>query len=424
MKRILLSLLLAVVCSGLFAQSVDKAKDLLKANKFVEAKDEIDKSLLLEKYQKNAEAWYTKVKIYDTIGSNAQLKVQYPDALIESLDALKNYVKYADKKQALIIAEDGYKPLNVIYPGLFQSGVTYYQAQKYDQSLVQFRSAVSAIDFMYRQGWIKQSMDSTSLLYAGISAEKAGKRDEALVFYKTIVDSGITRIGGNDMAEIYKWLSDYYTRKGDKVEAAHYIALGKSKYPNDLFYDELSLDELRKNGPKDSLFAKYEQINLEHPDSSIYFFNYGLELYQYASDTSSGKKIANSDALIKKAQEKLLTCVKLNPGFPQAYLVLGQISYNEGVEYQLLGKPKANTTPEELKQRQDDRALATKRFDEAIPYLEKVDQLLGSQGKLKKADKVALRDSYDMLITIYESKKDKAKIDSWTQKYNDVDKVH
>ncbi len=134
--------------------------------------------------------------------------------------------------------------------------------------------------------------------------------------------------------------------------------------------------------------------------------------------------MANSDELVKKAQDKLLTSVKLNPGFPQAYLVLGQISYNEGVEFQVLGKPKGNTNADELKQRQEYRALAAKRFDEAVPYLEKVDQLLGTQAKLKKADKVALRESYDMLVTIYESKKDKAKIDSWTAKYNDVDKVH
>ncbi|HEY4967914.1 MAG TPA: hypothetical protein VII28_16020 [Puia sp.] len=423
MKRMLLGLLLAVVCSGLFAQSVDKAKDLLKANKFVEAKDEIDKALLTEKFSKNAEAWYTKVKIYDTIGTNAQLKVQYPDALVQSFDALKNYIKYDDKKQVLIIA-DGYKPLNVIYPGLFSAGVSNYEAKNYDQSLLFFSTAVNAIDLMYKNGWIKQSMDSTSLLYAGISAEKDNKRDDAAIYYRTIADSGISRIGGNDMAEIYKWLADYYIRKGDKANAAKYIALGKSKYPNDLFYDELSLDELRKNGPKDSLFAKYEQINKEHPDSSIYFFNYGLELYQYATDTSTGKKVANSDELVKKAQDKLLTSVKLNPSFPQAYLVLGQISYNQGVEYQVLGKPKGNTNADELKQRQEYRAMAVKRFDEAVPYLEKVDQLLGSQGKLKKADKVALRESYDMLVTIYESKKDKAKIDSWTAKYNDVDKAH
>ena len=126
--------------------------------------------------------------------------------------------------------------------------------------------------------------------------------------------------------------------KGIRTNAAKYIAIGKSKYPHDIFYDELTLDELRKNGPKDSLFAKYEQINKEYPDSAIYFFNYGLELYQYATDTSTGKRVANSDDLIKKAQDKLLTSVKLNPNYPQSYLVLGQISYNEGVEFQVLGK--------------------------------------------------------------------------------------
>jgi hypothetical protein len=423
MKRMFLSLLMAVVCSGLFAQSIDKAKELLKANKIAEAKEEIDKAMAIEKNQKNAEGWYYKVKIYNAIAVNEQLKAQYPDALIQSLDALKKYTQYDDKKQVLLAA-DGFKPVNEIYQGLFQQGASNYNAQKYKESLTDFTAAISAINFMYKQGWIKQSMDTTSLLYAGISAEKINKRDTALIYYKTIADSGITSIGGNDMAEIYKWLADYYTRSADKAMAAKYTALGKSHYPKDIFYAELQLDQLRKTGPKDSLFATYEEVNKQFPDSAIYFFNYGLELYQYASDTSSGKRITNADEYIKKAQEKLNTSLKLNPNYPQTSLVLGQILYNEGVELQVLGKPKGNTTPAELKQRQDYRAQSTKKFDEAIPYLEKVDQLLGSQAKLKKADKVALRDAYDMLVTIYESRKDTAKIAFWTDKYNNVDKVH
>jgi hypothetical protein len=423
MKRMLLSLLMAVICSGLFAQSVDKAKDLLKANKLAEAKDEIDKALLVDKNQKNAEAWYTKVKIYNAIAVNDALKTQYPDALIQSLDALKKYTQYDDKKQVLLAA-DGYKPVNEIYQGLFQQGAAAYNAQKWTESYTDFSNAVSAINFMYKQGWIKQSMDTTSILYAGISAEKSNKRDDALVFYKMIADSNITKIGGNDMAEIYKWLADYYTRSGDKAMAAKYTALGKSKYPNEIFYDELQLDELRKTGPKDSLFAKYDELNKAHPDSAIYFFNYGLELYQYANDSSSGKRVANADELIKRAQEKMLACLKINPNYAQANLVLGQIAYNEGVEYQVLGKPKGNTNAAELKQRQDYRAMSAKKFEEAVPYLEKVDQILGTQAKLKKTDKVALRDAYDMLVTIYENKKDQTKIAYWTDKYNNVDKVH
>ena len=423
MKRILFSLLLIGFFSGLLAQSVDKAKDYLKANKLPEAKEEIDKVLLVEKYQKNGEAWYEKVKIYNAIAASPQLKATYPDAYEQSLEALKKYVLVDDKKQLLLIA-DGYKPINEIYQGLFQAGADNYNAQKYPIALADFQGAIDAIGYMYTQGWIKQKMDTTSTLYAGICAEKTGSRDTAAMYYKTIADSGITKIGGNDMAEIYKWLADYYTRKGDQANAAKYVALGRSKYPNDLYYIEMQLDQLRKDGPKDSLFAKYEEINKQLPDSAIYFFNYGLELYQYATDTSSGKRVANSDQLIAKAQEKLQQCLKITPNYAQAALVLGQISYNQGVEFQTLGKPKGNTNADELKQRQDYRAMAGKKFDEAIPYLEKVDQDLGSQGKLKKAEKVSLKDAYDMLTTIYESKKDKAKIDFWTDKFNNVDKVH
>src|SRR5277367_3965746 len=184
MKRMLLSLVLAVVCTGLFAQSVDKAKELLKANKLPEAKYEIDKTLLVDKNQKNAEAWYYKVKIYNAIAANDQLKTQYPDALLQSLDALKNYVQYDDKKFTLLIL-DSYKPINEIYQGLFQTGANDYNAQKYAEALVNFKGAIAAIGFMYKEGWIKQSMDSTATLYAGISAEKADKRDEAVIYYKT-----------------------------------------------------------------------------------------------------------------------------------------------------------------------------------------------------------------------------------------------
>jgi hypothetical protein len=424
MKRMLLSLLMTIVISGLFAQSVDKAKELLKANKIPEAKDEIDKALLIDKYQKNAEAWYYKMKIYIAVAGNDQLKAQNPDALIQAFDALKKYTQYDDKKQILLIA-DQYKPINEIYSGLFDMGRNNYSAAKYSDALTDFSAAVNSIAFMHKEGWIKQTMDSTSILYAGISAEKSNLRDSAIIYYQTIVDSGITNISGNNMEEIYKWVADYYARKGDKVTEAKYLAIGEAKYPNDLYFDEITLEELRKTGPKDSLFAKYESINKAHPDSAIYFFNYGLELYQYATDTSSGKRVADADQLIQKAQEKLQASMKLNPNYPQTYLVLGQISYNQGVEFQTLGKPKGNSNPDELKKRQDYRAQAAKDFDQAIPYLEKVDQILGGQGKLKKAERVTLKDAYDMLINIYDSaKKDKAKVDAYTDKYNNVDKVH
>lgn len=423
MKRIFLSLALAGLFSGLFAQSVDKAKEYLKAKKLPEAKTEIDNALTVEKNQKNAEAWYTKVKVYNAIAADPQLKTTLPDAYVQSLEALKKYAEL-DEKKLVLLTLDQYKPINEIYQGLFQEGATNYNEKKYPEAYADFTNAIAAIGFMNQKGWIKQNMDTTSTLYAGISAEKAGKRDEAAKYYTQIADSGITKISGNDMSEIYKWIADYYNRKGDKANTAKYVAIGKAKYPSELFFDELVLDDLRKNGPKDSLFAKYDELVKERPDSAIYFFNYGLELYQYASDTTKGPAPANADALIKKSQELLAQSLKLNPDYPQANLVMGQISYNQGIEIQQQTKAIKGSKPEDLKKRADIRAEAIKKFDEAIPYFEKIDQLLGKEGELKRADKSALKDSYDLLVTIYEQKKDKDKAAAWTDKYNNVEKIH
>ncbi|HEY4156187.1 MAG TPA: hypothetical protein VGM24_12190 [Puia sp.] len=423
MKRIFLSLALAGLFSGLFAQSLDKAKEYLKGKKLPEAKTEIDNALTVEKNQKNAEVWYTKVKIYNAIAADSLLRSTVPDAYVQSLEALKKYAALDDKKLVLLTL-DQYKPINEIYQGLFQRGATNYNEKKYAEAYTDFTNAIQAITFMNEKGWIKQNMDTTSTLYAGISAEKAGKRDDAAIYYKKIADSGITKIGGNDMAEIYKWIADYYNRKGDKANTEKYVDIGKAKYPSELFFDEIILDDLRKNGPKDSLFARYEMINKEHPDSAIYFFNYGLELYQYASDTTKGAPPANADELIKRSQEKLSKSLQLNPNYPQASLVMGQISYNQGIELQQQAKAIKGSKPEDLKKRADLKAEAIKKFDEAIPYFEKIDQLLGKEGVLKRADKNALRDSYDLMVTIYEQKKDKEKAAAWTDKYNNVEKIH
>jgi hypothetical protein len=53
-----------------------------------------------------------------------------------------------------------------------------------------------------------------------------------------------------------------------------------------------------------------------------------------------------------------------------------------------------------------------------------VDKDLGSKGKLKMEEKSALKDAYDLLITIYESKGIKDKAEAYTNKFNDVDKAH
>jgi hypothetical protein len=423
-KHFFLSLSLVMAGIGLFAQKGpdDKAMELLKSKKIQDAKTEIDRVVADPKNLKNPEVWYTKMKVYIAIAQDSSLRSTVPDAYSQSLDAFEKYADYDDKKIYLRLLQDKYAPMNEIYQGFFQTGATDYNSGKYDDALTHFKGAIDALSFMSLKGWATQKMDTTSTLYAGISAEKAKKRDVAAFYYKTIADSGITRIGTNDMLNIYLWLVDYYNGKKDEANTWKYIAIGKAKYPKELFWTSTELEILRKKPNKDSLWAEYDQILKEFPDNYLFYYNYGLEMYQYASDTSGGKH-SNED-LIKRAQDNLTKSLQLKPDYPQAAMVLGQVSYNSGVDYQLQAKAIKGTKPEDVKKRADIRAQATKKFDEAIPYFEKVDQDLGSKGKLKMEEKTVLKDTYDLLITIYEQKNIKEKADAYTNKFNNVDKDH
>jgi hypothetical protein len=422
-KRLFLTGVLALTGFGLFAQSADKAKDLLKANKLPEAKAEIDKVLAVEKNQKTGEAWYYKLKIYNAIAADSNQRAKYPDARDQAFEALKKYTEVDDKK-LLLLQMDGYKPVNEIYQGYFQVGANQYNAAKYDDALKSFSGALQTSAFMNSKGWTNLKIDTTSTLYAGISAEKAGKKDTAAVYYGKLAEAKIANINGSNMVEIYKWLVDYYNQKKDAANTQKYITLAKEQYPDDLFWPSTELDNLREKGSKDSLFAKYEEITTHFPKNHLFFFNYGLELYQYASDTSTGHKPANSDTLIKKAQYNLQKCLELQPDYPQAALVLGQISYNAGVDMQAQTKTIKGKAPEDIKKRADLRIAAGKKFDEAIPYFEMVEKDLGAKGKLKMDEKTSLKDAYDLLITIYEQKNLKDKVDVYTTKFNAVDKDH
>jgi hypothetical protein len=422
-SKILFTVLFVLTGMGLMAQNLDKAEDLFKANKIPEAKAEIDKVLALDKNKKNSEAWYYKLRIYNAVAATPALSAQYPEARFEALAALKRYTEVDEKKMALLVLEQ-YRSVNDIYHGFFQVGADDYNGSKYAEALTNFRGAIATSEFMNSKGWYTFKVDTTAILYAGISAEKAGYKDTAAIYYGKLADSGIVKIPGSDMVLIDKWLVNHYYTNKDEANMNKYLALGQKAFPDDPYWETFQLDYLREKGNKDALFAQYERVTAEFPKNAVYFYSYGVELYQYASDTSTGKRPENADSLVARAQRNLNKALELQPDYPQASLVSGQILYNQGVDIQLLIKTVKGKLPEDIKKRTDLRAAANKKFDEAIPYFEKVDQDLGSKGKLKQEDKTTLRNAYDLLTTIYEQKKIQDKLDLWQGKYNDVDKAH
>lgn len=427
MKKLLLTAMLATTVLGLSAQNLEKIKGNLKAKKYTEAKDQIETFLANEKNAKNLEAMYTKAKIYAEIAQDPAVASTVPDAKAISFEALKKYVDADEKGQLVFLQLDNYKPIMDVYQGYFKAGADDYNANKFETAFTNFKNCLEVSEYMVGKKWSNLNLDTTVVLYAGISAEKSSKRDEAAIYYSKLADA---KVNGEGMVEIYKWLVDYnYNQKKDTDAAKKYLALGKEVFPEDKFWPAYELDIARDGGDKAELFKQYEAVLTGDPTNTSIRYNYAVELYSEGYKPEVAQRPANSTELISKAEAELKKVVAEKADYAAAYLVLGQIQYNQGVDLNTENKairpPQGGRLkPEELKRKEELRGLIAQKFDAAIPYFEKVDALLGSAGKLKMEQKTYLKDAYDLLITIYDNKQDKDKLKVYEDKFNNVDKVH
>jgi hypothetical protein len=430
MKKVLFMLTIALTTFSLQAQKLDKAKDLLAKNKLADAQKEIDAFLAVEKNKTNAEAWYTKGKVYNAIAGDPALKSTVPDARATAFDALKQYVTMEATKDSakrnLSLLLDNNQPFVDLYKSYSADGATFYNANNFNDAFTNFVKTLEVFDFISERKIIPLQFDTTTVLYAGISAEKANRLDDAATYYGKIAERKIKSEG---FIEIYKWLASHYEKKNDLASASKYTALGREVYPGDQFWDAFDLETARDKGTKDDLFKKYEQVIAANPNNHLFVFNYGVELYQLGYNQDIKQRPANSKELIAKAGEQFKKVIQMQPDYANAQMVMGQLVYNEGVDINNINKeirPPAGgkLKPEELKKKEELRKQVTAKFDEALPYFEKVEQILGSKGKLKMEEKMILKDAYDLIITIYENRQNKEKVDEYTNKFNDVDKKH
>ena len=403
MKRILLTTILNALAIYTIAQhkDVDRANLLLKDKNLIPAKKCIDSVVV--KYPGYPRAWYLKAKIYNAIALDPQLSDKYPDIRTEAFNALKKYSD-TDDKFLIDLQIDGYKPINDIYTGYYATAALSFNQKDYEKGYSNFVNAISVSRFMTEKKWINMGLDTNSVLYAGVSAEKLGKMDEAATYYSMLIEA---KAKGDGFVEIYKWVANHYFDKKDYERSIRYLKIGEAVYPGDPYWPALSLDITRETADKKQLFARYEEIIASNPDNHLYRYNYAVELYQEGYNVDPKKRPVNSVALIDKAKESVKQAIRLQPGYSKAQLFAGQIEYNEGIE-----KLKAN------------KEEVVKKFDEAIPYFLQVEKLLDSRGKLLIQEKEDLKEAFDLLVTIYDKKGMSDKVKEYEAKFNSVDKKH
>ncbi|HET6995952.1 MAG TPA: hypothetical protein VFI06_13260 [Chitinophagaceae bacterium] len=418
-RGVILLLVCLSITPALFAQ-VAKAKESLQAKKLAEAKTLIDEALKSETIQKSYDAWYTKTKVYNAIAMDPVMSKQYPRARMEAFDAFKKYLA-TDDKMLITLQIDGYQPINDIYTGFYQEAANSFNNKQYAKAYEQFTNAIMVSGLMNEKGWIKMKLDTNSVLYAGVAAEKLNHTTDAVKYYGQLVEA---KVEGTGYVEIYKWVANYYFEAKQPSLASHYLLIGKEVYPEDPFWASLELDMTREKGDQDALFTLYEKTILAEPTNHLYRYNYAVELYQAGYNVDATKRPANSDELIEKAISHIGKAIQLKPGYSKAQLFAGQIQYNKGVDFLNKSKTITGSTVEDVKTKADLKTAAIEKFDLASPYLQAVAQILDTQGKLTASDKADLKEAYDLLMIIYEQKNMKDKAKEYETKFNEVDKKH
>ncbi|HEX8357731.1 MAG TPA: hypothetical protein VF610_09975, partial [Segetibacter sp.] len=213
MKKITVGfLLLFFAVASVEAQDFKKVRGLLLMNKTEDAKTELDKLLADPKAAQSVEGSLLKAEIYGTVAGDPALSAKYPGANEAAWVSLKKYLELEPTEVKL--KEDNYKGVNSIYSSLFSQGVKNYNEKSWDSAFSKFQVVAELGDLFTSRKWSTSAFDTTSYLYAGVTAQNAKKDAEAAKYYGKIAEH---KVVGQDYESLYDFLVKHYLNNKDEA---------------------------------------------------------------------------------------------------------------------------------------------------------------------------------------------------------------
>jgi tetratricopeptide (TPR) repeat protein len=420
-KPIIITALLAILTVVAGAQTVDDAiKQLGKNND--KAKEAIDK-LTADPNSKNADAWYAKAQIYNTLATDDKFKTSVPDAYDQAFQAFQKAYDIDPNNKRMLL--DLYKTGFIAYEGIANKAAAAYQANNMAAAFDAYKKAIDYGDYLKSKnlsysGYSVPKLDTGMVFMAGYTAMKQDKTDEAAKYFSKIADAKIGK--EQDYVIPYQFLSYQYKAKKDEANFRKYVDLGRQVYPKDPYFITIKLDWARDNNNYPDLFNAYEELIAMQPDSLNSVLAYASEMFDYLYIKNSDKKPADYDAVAAKIESNIKKTLAKDYEPLSSNLILGQLYYNQGLDMVTESDKIKGTKPEDLKKKKDLKASAVVKYDLAIPYTEKVTSILEQKGvaSLNAKEKHTLKNMYIMLGDMYTAKGNKVKSDEYDKKYSSL----
>ena len=401
----------------MFAQSIEDIEGQFQKGELDKAKASVDAFLAKEKNATKADGWWYKGVIYNEIAKNDKFKNLAPDGRMEAFNAFKKYYEL-DPKSVRGTLEQHVRLFD-IYNGYFDMGVKSFGESKFEEAYLNFKNALTVEEYVAGKGYEYNgfkfpAFDTTLVQNIALSAYRAKKDDEAVVYYKKIADQ---KIAGKDNVDVYQLLVEYYTKKNDKAGKEKYLALGRELFPNDDRWYQIELEEVDEKDKK-ALFAKYDEIVPKYPDKYLLSYNYSVEMFNYLY--TADKKPEDYKAMQAKLESVLKQTIAAKKDYAEANVLMARHFYN--VVYDIQDEQQAikTNTPADQKKKADIKVRMQAAADQLIPYAQAAYDIYNTKATLKASEKGQFKVTTDLLATAYEVKGDKAKADEYKKKLETI----
>jgi len=413
MRKLILSAFLVAATSSLFAQKIEDINKQIGSKKYADAKEKVDAALNDPKNQSNSDFWFAKAQVYNNLAQEKQDTALQAEALAAVQKYFELEAGKEESKRAVKSALEGHKTAFDIYSNYFKSGVSSFQAQNWQQAYTNFSRTLAAFDVISKNKLTNVSFDTTSVLYAGYSAQNAKLTDEAAKYYAQLAD---IKIADTSYMGIYEYLIGYYQQKKDEANAQKYIDLGKSLFPNNPNWVNYELQGLE--GDKSKKMARLEEMIKQNPQNTELLMEYAVDLfnYTYAKDKPAdyAKRQEDLTNALKKSME-------LNPSYAYAYYIYTQHLSNQIYDLQQSRGAVKGTKPEDVKKKQDlDKqinALVEEQFKYATAAYDIYDKL---GANIKASEKASFRAVTNLLIDYHTMKKQTDKVKVYEAKLDTI----
>ena len=409
MKKIVFTVVVALLSVTGFAQSLDDIGEMIDKSQYTQARAAIDKFLLNPKKANDAEAWFFKGVIYNAISKDATASAdssyQWKEVAYRAFQ--KN--QQLDPKDIRLTFQQ-HIPYLDLYFEFMNLGVKYFNQKNFDGALESFKKANDVKDYIVAKKYEYEQaklypLDTSLIRNIAITAMQAKKEDEGILYLNKLIDANVS---GDDFFDVYSTVAEYHLKKNDKAALSTLVDKGRKYYPNNTYWYEVELRSIGENPAKEELFKKYEELIAKDPESFYLYYSLGVEMFK---SNNSMDILTDADMTRQNRLTEVLKKAAMLEGKDDvsATILLANHLYRYAYDLQNTAKAIKGAKPEDVKKKNMIKDASQKNVDDclqaSIKSVEFIDALSTKTSMQKANYKILL----GFMKEIYETKGDKVK---------------